>query len=240
MYKLHLESGPSIPALTTQPQSLQVSETEICDTFIPEILCALLMNRVICFVLRIAHNQADDCMNSWCYGLSWSIIGAQGMPGASRMVHSSCFSNHPPNQISITKTPPPPLHMKLLLYGKVSFTLGDNMTSDIFRSVTYFSIPSAIKCTFIIHFDVCLGPNAVRVWSCVWPRIRVTLHIPHGFRMTFQQINGHEAVFPEAVTIFDHNFKIDAISYWVLSLRVASIPSATLCGFLSEYWSKIK
>ena len=38
-------------------------------------------------------------------------------------------------------------------------------------------------------------------------------------------------MFPEAVTIFDHNFNRKFIRSWVLLLRVAFILSATLCCF---------
>ena len=47
-------------------------------------------------------------------------------------------------------------------------------------------------------------------------------------------------MFPEAVTIFVHNFKRKLIRYWILKLQVASALSATSYCFLSEYWSEIK
>jgi len=43
-------------------------------------------------------------------------------------------------------------------------------------------------------------------------------------------------VFPKTVTIFAYNFKRKCIRYLILSLQVASIPSATSCCYLSEYF----
>jgi len=49
---------------------------------------------------------------------------------------------------------------------------------------------------------------------------------------TLEPINGAEAVPPETATIFAHNFKRKSIWYSILSLQVASLPSATSFDWL--------
>jgi len=97
---------------------------------------------------------------------------------------------------------------------------------------------------------VSFRPEQSEVWSGVWRLAsdvrRLASHLEDCFtlqmapldartRIAFEPINGDEPLFPEAVNIIAHNFKIKLFHDQTLPRQVSSIPRATLCCYLSEY-----